>query len=191
MPKTLVSSPVLKKTKASTLAAAKAAPQGKSIEVRASGVHGKGVFALRDIAKGETVIEYKGEVISWKEALRRHPHDPSEPNHTFYFHISDAQVIDGKFKGNAAKWINHSCAGNCEADEEGGRVFVKALRTIKAGKELNYDYGLILDERYTAKLKKEFACWCGAAACRGTMLAPKRAAKVSGKAASKAAKKAP
>ena len=154
-------------------------------------MHGKGVFALRDIAKGETVIEYKGEVISWEEALRRHPHDPSDPNHTFYFHISDEQVIDGKFKGNEAKWINHSCAGNCEADEEEGRVFVKALRNIKAGKELNYDYGLILDERYTVKLKKEFACWCGAKTCRGTMLAPKREskrqAKVSGKAASKAA----
>ncbi len=143
------------------------------IEVRASGVHGKGVFALRDIAKGELVIEYKGEVISWEEAVRRHPHDPKDPNHTFYFHINDTQVIDGKRKGNAAKWINHSCAGNCEADEEGGRVFVRALRKIKAGTELNYDYGLILDERYTAKLKKEFACWCGAKTCRGTMLAPK------------------
>ena len=191
MPKTSVSSPDLKKSKVSTKPVTKATTKVKSIEVRASGVHGKGVFALRDIAKGETVIEYKGEVISWEEALRRHPHDPSDPNHTFYFHISDEQVIDGKFKGNEAKWINHSCAGNCEADEEEGRVFVKALRNIKAGKELNYDYGLILDERYTVKLKKEFACWCGAKTCRGTMLAPKREpkrqAKVSGKAASKAA----
>jgi uncharacterized protein len=191
MPKTLVASPVFKKTKVLAKPIVDVAPKGKSIEVRASGVHGKGVFAMRDIAKGEMVIEYKGEVISWKEALRRHPHDPSEPNHTFYFHINDEQVIDGKFKGNAAKWINHSCAGNCEADEEGGRVFVRALRNIKAGKELNYDYGLILDERYTPKLKKEFACWCGAKTCRGTMLAPKRqpksAAKASGKASGKAA----
>jgi uncharacterized protein len=191
MPKTLVASPVLKKPKALAQPVAKAASKGKNIEVRASGVHGKGVFALRDIAKGEMVIEYKGEVISWKEALRRHPHDQTDPNHTFYFHINDTQVIDGKFKGNEAKWINHSCAGNCEADEQDGRVFVKALRTIKAGKELNYDYGLILDERYTPKLKKEFACWCGAKTCRGTMLAPKRqpksATKASGKVSGKAA----
>jgi hypothetical protein len=58
---------------------------GKRIEVGRSGVHGKGVFAVAPIAEGELVIEYKGEVITWKEALRRHPHDPEQPNHTFYF----------------------------------------------------------------------------------------------------------
>jgi SET domain-containing protein len=153
------------------------AGKGRRIQVRESGVHGKGVFALRPIAKGETIIEYRGEVISWKEALRRHPHDPSQPNHTFYFHIDDDTVIDGARKGNAARWINHSCAPNCEADEIGSRVFVKALRNIKPGEELFYDYGLIIDERYTPKLKKEFACYCGAKTCRGTMLAPKRPAR--------------
>ena len=63
---------------------------------------------------------------------------------------------------------------NCEADEDEGRVFIKALRNIKAGEELNYDYGLIIDERYTPKLKAEYPCWCGAKNCRGTLLAPKR-----------------
>ena len=101
---------------------------GKRIQARRSGVHGKGVFAVQDIAAGETIIEYRGEVISWDEAQRRHPHDPSQPNHTFYFHVE----------------------------------------------ELNYDYGLIIEERYTPKLKAEYACWCGAPTCRGTMLAPKR-----------------
>ena len=74
----------------------------------------------------------------------------------------------------AARWINHSCNPNCEADEDEGRVFIKALRNIKAGEELNYDYGLILDGRHTAKIKKEFACRCGSRKCRGTLLAPKR-----------------
>ena len=55
-----------------------------------------------------------------------------------------------------------------------GRIFIKALRDIAAGEELNYDYGLIIDERYTKKLKAEYPCWCGAATCRGTLLAPKR-----------------
>ncbi|MDB5825885.1 MAG: protein-lysine N-methyltransferase, partial [Variovorax sp.] len=82
-------------------------------------------------------------------------------------------VIDGKINGNAAKWINHSCAPNCEADETDGRVFIKALRNIAAGEELNYDYGLIIDEPYTEALLAEFPCWCGAEACRGTLLAPK------------------
>ncbi|RZI72818.1 MAG: SET domain-containing protein [Variovorax sp.] len=146
---------------------------GRRIQTRRSAVHGNGVFAVQDIAEGETLIEYKGEVISWKEALRRHPHDPAQPNHTFYFHIDDKHVIDGKVNGNAARWINHSCAPNCEADETDGRIFIKALRNIAAGEELNYDYGLIIDEPYTPALLAEYPCWCGAATCRGTLLSPK------------------
>ncbi len=137
-------------------------------------MHGKGVFALQDIAEGEELIEYVGEVISWAEAERRHPHDPQNPNHTFYFHVDEGHVIDGLHGGNASRWINHACAPNCEADQQGNRVFIRALRDIAAGEELNFDYGLIIDERYTPKLKAEYACWCGADACRGTMLAPKR-----------------
>jgi len=147
---------------------------GRRIQVRKSGVHGKGVFALQPIAAGERIIEYKGEVITWPEALRRHPHDPKDPNHTFYFHVDDKHVIDAKVGGNAARWINHACAPNCQADETEGRVFIKALRALKPGEELFYDYGLIIDERYTPKLKREYACRCGAKTCRGTMLAPKR-----------------
>ncbi|MED5621598.1 SET domain-containing protein [Ideonella sp. BN130291] len=157
-----------------THAKAEAAPAGRRIQVRKSGIHGKGVFALRPFEPGETIIEYKGEIISWKEALRRHPHDPSDPNHTFFFHIDDEHVIDGKVNGNAARWINHACDPNCEADEVEGRVFVKAIKPVAPGEELFYDYGLIIDERYTPKLKKQFACHCGADACRGTMLAKKR-----------------
>jgi SET domain-containing protein len=145
----------------------------KRIETRQSGVHGKGVFALEDIPKGEVIIEYKGEVISWKEALRRHPHNPAEPNHTFFFHINEKHVIDGGSKGNSARWINHSCKPNCEADEIGDRVFIKSIKKIKAGEELNYDYGLIIDGKYTKKLLAEYPCWCGSKKCRGTLLAPK------------------
>ena len=149
-------------------------PSRRRIQVRRSGVHGKGVFCVAPLAKGEMVIEYKGEVVSWKEAQRRHPHDPVNPDHTFFFHIDDEHVIDGKVNGNAARWINHSCQPNCEADEVDGRVFVMALRAIQPGEELFYDYGLIIDERYTAKLKKQFECRCGSRKCRGTMLAPKK-----------------
>jgi SET domain-containing protein len=147
---------------------------GRRIQVRRSGVHGKGVFALRPIAAGERILEYTGEVIDWDEALRRHPHDPSDPHHTFYFHIDDGRVIDAKYGGNAARWINHACDPNCESDDSTGRVYIKALRDIAAGEELFYDYGLVIDERRTPKLKKAYACRCGAARCRGTMLAPRR-----------------
>jgi uncharacterized protein len=147
------------------------------IEVRASGVHGKGVFARRRIKAGETIIEYRGERIGWPEALDRHPHDPADPNHTFYFSLGDGSiVIDAKVRGNAARWINHACEPNCEADEDDatGRVWIKALRDLKAGEELFYDYGLVIDERYTPKVKKDYECRCGSADCRKTMLAPKR-----------------
>jgi SET domain-containing protein len=147
---------------------------GRRIQVRRSGVHGKGVYALAPIAKGERIVEYTGQIITWKQALKRHPHDPSDPNHTFYFHIDDGRVIDGKFGTNAAKWINHSCQPNCETDEDDGRVWIIAKRAIKPGEELNYDYGLILDGRHTEKIKKEFECRCGSRKCRGTLLAPKR-----------------
>ena len=147
---------------------------GRRIQTRRSGVHGKGVFARVDLAEGETLIEYVGEVISWPEAQRRHPHDPAHPNHTFYFHVDEERVIDALYGGNSSRWINHACAPNCEAEEQGGRIFIKALRNIPAGEELNYDYGLMIDERYTAKLKAQYPCWCGAPDCRGTLLAPKR-----------------
>lgn len=171
--------PAGRDTQASALPEADAQPAAKErsgrrrIQMRRSDVHGNGVFAVQDLAEGETLIEYKGEVINWKEALRRHPHDPTQPNHTFYFHIDDGRVIDGNVKGNDARWINHSCEPNCEADEVDGRVYIKALRNIAAGEELNYDYGLIIDEPYTPKLLSEFPCWCGSEQCRGTLLTPK------------------
>jgi len=147
---------------------------GRRLQVRRSGVHGKGVFALRTLEPGETLIEYTGEVIDWDEALRRHPHDPAQPDHTFYFALDNNMVIDALYGGNASRWINHSCAPNCEAEEDEGRVFIKALRPIGPGEELNYHYGLTIDERYTPALKKRYECRCGAADCTGTMLSPKR-----------------
>ncbi len=148
--------------------------RGRRIQVRRSGVHGKGVFALRPIAAGEHIIEYTGERIGWPEALRRHPHDPADPHHTFYFSLEGGGVIDAKHGGNASRWINHACAPNCEAEEVDGRVYVKALRALRPGEELFYDYGLVLDERRTPSLKRQYACRCGAPDCRGTMLAPRR-----------------
>lgn len=137
-------------------------------------MHGKGVFALQAIPAGERIIEYTGRILSWKQAQRLHPHDPDDPNHTFYFHIDDGHVIDAKVGGNASRWINHACEPNCIADEVDGRVFIRALRDLQPGEELFYDYGLIIDERYTPALKREYACRCGSATCRGTLLAPRR-----------------
>jgi hypothetical protein len=143
--------------------------------VRTSGVHGRGVYAGRDFKKGERIIEYKGEVITWREADRRPPSDPDDPNHTFFFSLDDGKhVIDANVDGNAARWINHSCAPNCETEEDEGRVFIEAKRNIKAGEELFYDYCLFIDERITPAIKKQYRCLCGAKDCRGTLLALRR-----------------
>ena len=141
------------------------------IWVHASAVHGKGVFATRQLAAGERVIEYVGEVISMAQAIARHPHDPSNPDHTFYFHLDDGRVIDALHGGNDSKWINHSCRPNCVPDEDRGRIFILTCRPVFKGEELTFDYGLVSDEPVSEALKARYACRCGAKKCRGTMLA--------------------
>jgi hypothetical protein len=152
------------------------APRRAKIEVRDSPIHGRGVYAARDIRKGERIIEYTGRVVSWKEADRLPPSDPADPSHTFLFSLSDGKrVIDASVSRNAARWINHSCDPNCESEEdEDGRVFIEAVRDIARGEELHYDYCLVLDEKITKKLRREYRCLCGAQNCRGTMLAWKK-----------------
>lgn len=146
-------------------------PANKPYAVRASQIHGKGVYAAVALVRGALIIEYKGQRIDWDTALERHPHDPAQPNHTFYFSLEGGDVIDANVRGNAARWINHSCAPNCEAREIDGRVFIHAKRAIKAGEELFYDYGLVLDEPYTEQLRRDYQCLCGSKQCRGMMLA--------------------
>lgn len=142
--------------------------------VRKSGIHGRGMFALADIAKGTRLIEYLGERMSHKEADRRYGdlHDGSA--HTMLFAATDEVVIDATQWGSSARWINHSCAPNCEAIEDEGRVYIETKRAIRTGEELAYDYELIVEGRQTGKLKREHACYCGARRCRGTMLGKKR-----------------
>ena len=148
-------------------------------KVRRSKVHGTGVFAARKIPAGTRIMEYGGTRISAKEADRRHPVNPDDPFHTFFFSLSSGKVIDGGDGGNDARWVNHCCAPNCETEEgrHGKRVYILALRDIARGEELNYDYGLVIDEKITPTLKKQYQCLCGAPNCRGTMLAlPKKKA---------------
>lgn len=158
----------------STYAKPSAPNAKKAFEVKASPVHGKGVFATRKIEAGQRIIEYKGERISWDEAIERAHLRGGPINHTFYFSLHDGRVIDGGSHGNPARFINHACSPNCEAFEDEGRVFIHALRDIEPGEELNYNYALIYDERHTPALKRLFECRCGTEGCTGTMLAPKR-----------------
>lgn len=142
--------------------------------VKGSKIHGRGVFATRRIEAGTKITEYKGKRITSDQAAEQHALKEENCFHTFFFSLEDGRVIDGADGGNSSRWINHACEPNCEATETDGRVFLYALRDIEPGEELGYDYGLIIDERHTPALKRAYACRCGAASCRKTMLAPKR-----------------
>ena len=140
----------------------------RRITARRSPVHGRGVFALQPIAAGERLIEYAGEVTSWRRAAAR---QQSENGHTFVFGLSDGRVIDGSRGGNSARFINHACAPNCEAIEAGDRVFIHALIAIEPGQELFIDYGLAVDGEITDDIRAHYSCHCGAVMCRRSMLA--------------------
>jgi uncharacterized protein len=142
--------------------------------VRRSGIHGRGVFALADIAKGTRLMEYIGERITHREADRRYAVEHEHSPHTMLFSVDDKTVIDATRWGNSARFINHSCSPNCEAIEEDGRIFITTTKKVSAGEELTYDYNLVLEERHTPTVKRAHACFCGTRRCRGTMLGSKR-----------------
>lgn len=151
----------------------------RRIAASRSPIHGRGVFAKVDLPKGEELIEYKGKRVTHAQANRQYA-GGAETGHTFLFTLDETWLIDANVDGNAARWINHSCAPNCRAvieeheDPRDNRVLIETIKPIKAGQELTYDYGIILDEPHTARMKKVWACRCGAKRCIGTMLKPKR-----------------
>lgn len=153
---------------------ARAHGDGPPYIVRRSRIHGRGVFASRYIAKGTRIIEYRGKRIPYALASELYPDEEGAPTHTFLFELDDDMVIDAGQGGNAARWINHSCAPNCEAVDDGGRIYIEATRAIRPGEELGYDYNITLEERHTPAEKRRWPCLCGAKSCRGTLLAKKR-----------------
>jgi SET domain-containing protein len=154
------------------------------IATRRSRIHGNGVFAAAPIRKGTRLIQYRGRLRSHEE-VDSVCADDVDTGHTFLFTLNDAYVIDANVDGNDARWINHSCDPNCEAvhdEDEGGdphrdAIWIEAIRAIKPGEELTYNYGIRLVEAHTARLKKLWACHCGSKNCTGTMLQPKRSPK--------------
>jgi uncharacterized protein len=139
-------------------------------ELRSSPIHGQGVFALRRIRKGQRLIEYIGERITPDEADRRYDDDAMASPHTFLFTVDADTIIDAAVGGNEARFINHSCDPNCEAVDEDGRIFIETIRNIQPGEELSYDYHLERDGRWRKEWAERYACRCGAANCRGTLL---------------------
>ena len=152
---------------------ARAKRRRRRYSVRNSPIHGRGVFALTQIPKGTRIVEYKGELITDDEADRRYAHLHEHSPHTMLFSLENNLVIDATRRGNSGRWINHSCAPNCQVEEEGTKIFIDARRDIRAGEELTYDYNLQLGEPHTRAAKRAHACFCGRRRCRGTMLGEK------------------
>ncbi|ANB76557.1 SET domain-containing protein-lysine N-methyltransferase [Paraburkholderia phytofirmans OLGA172] len=142
----------------------------RRVIVRRSSVHGRGVFAIKPLAAAERVLQYKGEITSWRNAVRRHQREGIE-GHTFLFGLSDGRVIDGSRGGNCARWLNHACAPNCETIEDDGRIFIHTLRSIGAGEELFIEYLLATDDPLDEDVRAQYACRCAAADCHHSMLA--------------------
>ena len=136
--------------------------------IRRSNIHADGVYTTTPIKKRALVAEYTGPRLSYAEADAIYENSPR----TYLFGLVNGdQVVDGD---GIAAFINHSCAPNCEADEISGRVIIRAMRNIVAGEELAYDYAYVLEGRHSPAAKRRYPCHCGAARCRGTILARKR-----------------
>ncbi len=99
----------------------------------ARGLSGKGIFALEEIPRGKRIIEYIGRSVPVEKQ--------GSTTGRYLFWTGRKKMIDGNIKENVARFINHSCRPNCEADGPSGRVFIYSKRKIKAGEELTYDYG--------------------------------------------------
>ncbi|MCH9031105.1 MAG: SET domain-containing protein-lysine N-methyltransferase [candidate division Zixibacteria bacterium] len=138
--------------------------------VRNSRIQGRGIFATEQIRKGRRLIEYVGEIIDREEEVRRYDEDKMDRHHTFLFEVEHDITIDGAVGGNSSRFINHSCDPNCEAVNEDGRIFIWALKSIKPGEELTYDYAYGADGRITKRLMEKYVCYCGTENCRGTIL---------------------
>ena len=137
------------------------------LEVRTSSIEGRGGFAAVRIRKGGRLIEYLGERISKEESARR----CSMGNH-FIFHINEKFDIDGSIDANLARFINHSCAPNAEAEPSDDRIWIVALRDIEPGEEITFNYGYDLDDF------RDHPCRCGASNCIGFILAEEHWASV-------------
>lgn len=141
-------------------------------ELRRSTIQGRGAFAKKLIPEGTQIVEYTGQLIDAKEADRRYDDATMRRHHTFLFALENGKVIDAAVGGSDARFLNHSCAPNCEAieDEEEGRIFIEALRSIEKDEELVYDYSYARTKDTTPEDEAFYACRCGAPTCRGTIL---------------------
>jgi uncharacterized protein len=143
-----------------------------SYVVRPSGVHGYGAFATRDIEIGEVIDEFVGERLTHAQCDERYKDRDVNDPHTFLFTLDENAVIDSSAGGNDTRFINHQCDPNCEPQIENGRVFIVAIKRIRQGEELGFEYNIGREEDDPDNVDEIYACRCGSPACRGTILWP-------------------
>lgn len=143
-----------------TLVRKTAVTENEWVAARGSGIHGRGLFARRDIPAGTRVVEYVGELISKVESARR-----CESGNEYVFTFDETWDIDGDVDWNLARLSNHSCEPNCEALFEEERIWLVAARGIRAGEEVTFNYGYDLEDYH------EHPCRCGSSTCVGYMVA--------------------
>lgn len=154
----------MSRTKPETAASAPA------YEIRRSPIHGTGVFAARDLRKGERIVEYRGERISKEESERRGLALMEKARHdggaaVYIFTLDEHWDLDGDQPDNDARLINHSCDPNCEAWNYDNQLFIEAARDIKKGEELGFNYGFSVDTW------EDHPCRCGTSKCAGYIVA--------------------
>ena len=132
----------------------------KLYKIKKSKIDNRGLYASTYIKKDSKIIEYKGKIITVKETETNPKFDNDKA--IYLFNLNNRYDLDGDFEYNTARLINHSCMPNCEVDGKGLKLWIFALRDIKKGEELSYDYGFGYDKDY-----KQFVCKCGAKNCVG------------------------
>ena len=132
----------------------------KLYKIKKSNIDNRGLYAATNIKAGTIVIHYKGKLITKKETEKNPKYDNDKA--IYLFNLNSRYDLDGDFANNTARLINHSCSPNCEVDGKGLKLWIYALKDIKKGEELSYDYGFGYDENY-----KDFVCKCRAKNCCG------------------------
>ncbi len=132
----------------------------KLYKIKKSNIDKKGLCAATNIKKGTRIIEYKGKIITRKQSELDPKFDNSKA--IYLFNLNKKYDLDGDFKYNTARLINHSCDPNCEVTGAGLKVWVYAIKDIKKNEELSYDYGFSFDKDY-----KDYPCRCNSKKCVG------------------------
>ena len=132
----------------------------KLYKIKKSNIDNKGLYATQNIKVGAKIIFYKGKIITKKQTEENEKYDNDKA--IYLFNLNKKYDLDGDFKYNTARLINHSCQPNCEVAGKGLKLWIFAIRDIKKNEELSYDYGFGYDKDY-----KDYVCKCGANNCCG------------------------